>query len=301
MDFNIYNDKKELIYGNCKESEYKNTVEIEKQPFIVKGFSNFVEVPVMTRLISELAIPCDTDFVNLLNNFNTKYFAGVKIYNPKPDCKQFDGLRFDVNETVQAILSQEGKTLHLKASGSIECIPKFRKETDVSIYYTLPKNEIEFKFNNHKFKALNRKQTISAYSFVPTDIPIQIYKKPSIRANSCSETYILKSCLSDRSKIQILFPKKGIEIEATAEFGKINILKDSVYWEIENINFHQTEIHISYKKSNKSYQKAPITVKFESFCFSLSELLITSVHEDKKKDVWVNYNCKSLDYEIREK
>lgn len=298
MDFNIYNKNRELIFGHNIESEYKTIREIKKGDYIIRGCSNYLEGPVITRMLQEIEMPQRRDFSSLLTHFRENYFAGLKLKNHE-NIPQKD-IFFDVNERISAILDLNGNTIHSSSYGSVICKARFKNERELSVFYTFTKTDIEMHKNLRKFRAHNTDLEISTYTFVPKELPLKIFKKTET-------TYTLRSLLSDKSKIRILFPKKGHYLKASTELGTVQILASTIEWKIENEKFKQADIHIEYDKNSPSFEpdgspNTPnaITVHFNSNCFSLSEMLLRSVQETDNQEVWVNYNCRSVNYEIRE-
>lgn len=298
MDFNIYNKKKELIYGHSIESEYKTVREMRKGEFIIRGCSNYLEGPVITRMLKEIEMPQKMDLLSLLTHFRENYFAGQKLKNLE-NIPQKD-IFFDVNERISAILNQNGNNIHSYCYGSVICKPRFKNEKELSVFYTFAKTEIEMHKNLRKFKAHNSDLEISTYTFVPKALPIKIFKKTET-------TYVVGSLLSDKSNIRIIFPKIGEHLKVSAQIGVVQILQSTIEWNIENEKFKQTQIDIEYDKNSPTFNSTrfpnipqTITIHFDSKCFSLSEMLIKTVQDSMNHEIWVNYNCKSINYEIRE-
>lgn len=318
MDINIYDKNQKLIYGYSNEKNYKTVKILKFNSFILKGYSNILESIEMGALLDEMisskelsiffnkdnSLEKDPELIfKIMNKISNKLFYK----NNKPSKLKNVDLRFIVSEKIKAILDDRGNSIDIQAQGEVEVLPNFKKNKELTIYYTMNdtnNNNLEIRYKNTKFKVKDEKKSILMYTFKP-NLPLKLKKE--------NDKFIIRNCLSDKSNINIKFPKTNQignqignqidnridnridNIEVSCNVGDVIFSENYIEWKIKNLDFKIAEIEIKNYRNTRN-----ILIEFESFCFSLSMLLIKAVRdENERKEVWVNYSCRSDLYEVR--
>ncbi|ELA47984.1 hypothetical protein VCUG_00567 [Vavraia culicis subsp. floridensis] len=310
MSISVFDKDFTLLYGNPNldvqgliKAKSTDIACLEKHGYIIIGHSKELEVPVMLSVLDRICVEYLSDYFRFFTYMDNKFFNGYVLdeeCRPRKDKYQVfkkERVKFDVEETIRAILQDNGTVLSVYAQGKVTCYPQFDTSTQLYIQYSIPKTEIEMRHSVKKFSVSNKPRVISSYTFNPVQMPLTLIKHDR-------NHYVLRSCLSDKSCITVKFPisKKAYNTVADSDIGHVKIMDEHIEWIIKDETFKEAEIKYDFDVLMSGCERlGPVQMNFTSKFFSLSELVIKDVRDSDnvKKEAWVSYIVEAQDYEIR--